>query len=165
MGCLSRNDELGIGRHRLHGEFQDVLVIQSAADGAVDDGDGDGLHHRRRDPRSSGFRSLLGFSGWAEASSLQSTAFPQTLVALRRPRRSEPAPLRPGMDRSRIDAEEGRDMKLDRWLWTVAFGASVALAGCNHLDGFSGLFGAPRITVPAGTEMEVQLAQTISSES
>ena len=56
-------------------------------------------------------------------------------------------------------------MKLDRWLWTVAFGASVALAGCNHLDGFRGVFGAPRITVPAGTEMEVQLAQTISSES
>jgi hypothetical protein len=56
-------------------------------------------------------------------------------------------------------------MKLDRWLWIVAFGASVGLAGCNHLDGFSGVFGAPRITVPAGTEMEVQLAQTISSES
>lgn len=55
--------------------------------------------------------------------------------------------------------------KLDRWLWAVAFGVCAALAGCNHLDGFSGLFGAPRITVPAGTEIEVQLAQTISSES
>jgi hypothetical protein len=56
-------------------------------------------------------------------------------------------------------------MKLDRWLWTVAFGVCAVLAGCNHLDGIGGFFGAPRITVPAGTEMEVQLAQTISSES
>ena len=56
-------------------------------------------------------------------------------------------------------------MRLDRWLWTIAFGTCAVLAGCNHLDGFSGLFGAPRITVPAGTEIEVQLAQTVSSES
>ena len=56
-------------------------------------------------------------------------------------------------------------MKLDRWLWMVAFGVCAALAGCNHLDGIGSLFGAPRITVPAGTEIEVQLAQTISSES
>jgi len=56
-------------------------------------------------------------------------------------------------------------MKLDRWLWTIAFGVCAALAGCNRLEGFGSVFGAPRITVPAGTEIEVQLAQTISSES
>ena len=63
-------------------------------------------------------------------------------------------------------------MKLRQGMWMVALGACAAFAcGCNQNDGEaqantrSGLFGPPRVTVPAGTELEVQLAQTISSET
>lgn len=61
-------------------------------------------------------------------------------------------------------------MKLGQWLWWVALGASATLSnGCTEAEGdaraTAGFFGPLRITVPAGTSLDVQLAQTISSET
>ena len=63
-------------------------------------------------------------------------------------------------------------MNLRHWTCGLALGACLALAsGCNETSdeaqagGSSGLFGRQRVTVPSGTMLQVQLAQTLSSET
>lgn len=62
-------------------------------------------------------------------------------------------------------------MKLTQWMWIVLGAAAILTSSCNGTErtgssvARAGLFAAPRVTVPAGTTLEVELAQTLSSET